>query len=84
MARTREELLKEIDVLLDELYRAWGFYRRLHARDVVPPGPVLTDVAFAHAVLRAEDMSPDSEPDWVRRIRSLFIARFGASVSLVD
>jgi len=39
---------------------------------------------FAYAVLRAEKMNLEYKPDWVRRIREKFVARFGASISLIE
>jgi hypothetical protein len=80
--QTRKQLLSDLDRLLADLCREWGFCSRLSAADLVAAGSVLNDVEFAHAVLRAEKMHSEYELTWVRRIRKKFSARFGSSISL--
>jgi hypothetical protein len=80
----REQLLRDLDLLLGDLCREWGFCNRLSAADLVAAVNVLSDIDFAHAVLRAEKMDPESESKWARRIQGRFDARFGSSISLTD
>jgi hypothetical protein len=80
----REDLLKDLDLLLGDLCKEWGFCNRLSAADLIADGTVLSDTEFAYAVLRAEKMKPEYEPNWVRRIRERFMTRYGSSISLTD
>jgi hypothetical protein len=70
----RRNTLKDLDFLLGDLGRELGFSNRLTARELLPPGMVLSDIEFACAVLRAENMNPDYEPKWVLQIREKFAA----------
>ena len=79
-----EDLLNDLDLLLGDLCKEWGFCNRLSAVDLVPDGTALSDTEFAYAVLRAEKMKPEYEPNWVRRIWEKFVARYGPSISLTD
>ena len=84
MQKQRREQLAGLDILLGDLCREWGFCNRLTAADVVAQRTALSDMEFAYAVLRAEKMNLEYKPDWVRRIREKFVARFGASISLIE
>ena len=73
--------LKDLDFLLGDLCRDMGFCNRLTAADLLPPGAILSAIAFVQAVVRAEKMNPENEPTWIQQIQARFEARFGASVS---
>jgi hypothetical protein len=80
----RQHRLHDLDVLLDDLCREWGFCSHLAAKELATAGKPLTGTEFAQAVLRAENMNPDYEPTWIRRIREKFSARFGRSFTFMD
>jgi hypothetical protein len=82
MQKQPQDPLKDLDVFLGDLCREWGFCNRLTAADLVAEGGVLSDAEFAYAVLRAEKMKPEYEPNWVRQIRERFVARYGPLISL--
>ena len=84
MTNRREDLLDDLDRLLEDLCAQWGFCNQLTAADLVSARVALSDVDFANAVLEAAKMNPEYEPQWVRRIRERFAARFGPSISLAD
>jgi hypothetical protein len=84
MTNRREELLDDLDRLLEELCVQWGFCNQLTAADLVSACVPLSGDDFANAVLEAEKMNPEYEPQWVRRIRERFAARFGPSISPAD
>jgi hypothetical protein len=80
----RQHRLHDLDLLLDDLCREWGFCSHLTAKELLTAGKALTGTEFAQAVLRAEEMNPDYEPTWTRRIRAEFSARFGHSFTLME
>jgi len=82
--QNRQHRLRDLDLLLGDLCREWGFCNHLTAKELVPAGKALTDTEFAHAVRRAEKMHPDYEPTWTQRICEKFSARFGPSFTLMD
>jgi hypothetical protein len=84
MKSQREQLLRDLDFLLADLCRDWGFCNRLSAADLISSRSALRAREFAETVLRAEKMNPDNEPNWVRRIGEKFSDRFGTSISLKD
>jgi len=79
--KRKADLLNDLDSLLDDLCREWGFCNRLTAADLVTEGTLLGSGEFARAVLQAEGMNSEHETSWMRRIQERFIARYGASVS---
>jgi hypothetical protein len=81
IAKRQPDLLNDLDLLLDDLCRDWGFCNRRTAGDLVTAGKFLSATEFARAVLQAEAMNPEYEANWVRRIQERFIARYGSSVS---
>jgi hypothetical protein len=80
----RQHRLRDLDLLLGDLCRKWGFCNHLTANELVPAGKALTNTEFAYTVLRAEKMNPDYEPTWTQRICEKFSARFGPSFTLMD
>ena len=76
--------LKDLDFLLADLCRDLGFCNRLAAEELLPAGMMLNAADFAHAVVRAEGMSPDHEAKWMQQIQDRFEARFGSSISRSD
>ena len=81
MPQRKPDLSNDLDHLLGDLCREWGFCNRLTAGDLVAAGTFLSATEFAHAVLKAEGMNPEYEASWGRRIRERFVARYGPSVS---
>jgi len=71
------DLPNDLDSLLDDLCREWGFCNRLTAADLFVEGAPLGAGEFARAVLQAEGMSSEYETSWMRRIRERLIARYG-------
>ncbi|WP_315715328.1 MULTISPECIES: hypothetical protein [unclassified Bradyrhizobium] len=72
---TDAALRKRLDWLLRDLCVDWGFCSRLTADDLMLDGQPPSPQAFAAAVLRAEGMNAEYEPDWRRRIEQMFVAR---------
>lgn len=81
-AKRKADLYQDLDILLDDLCREWGFCNHLTAADLIPAGAALSATEFACAVLEAEGMNPDYEVSWMRQIRDRFAARYGSAISL--
>ncbi|WP_141688036.1 hypothetical protein [Bradyrhizobium paxllaeri] len=79
--KRKPDLSKDIDLLLDDLCREWGFCNRLTAADLLAHEAPLSANEFARAVLQAEGMNSELETSWMRRIKERFVDRYGASVS---
>jgi hypothetical protein len=79
--KRKPDLSNDLDSLLDDLCREWGFCNRLTAADLLTDGTPLGAGEFARAVLQAEGMNSEYETSWMRRIRERFIARYGEFVS---
>jgi hypothetical protein len=79
--KRKTDLSNDLDSLLDDLCREWGFCNRPAALDLVTEGALLSASEFARAVLQAEGMNSEYETGWMRRIQERFIARYGISVS---
>jgi hypothetical protein len=54
--KRKTDLSDDLDSLLDDLCREWGFCNRPAAVDLVTEGALLSASEFARAVLRAEGM----------------------------
>ena len=67
--KRKADLYQDLDILLDDLCREWGFCNHLTAADLIPAGTALSATEFACAVLEAEGMNPDYEVSWMRQIR---------------
>ena len=69
---------REVARLLDDLCVRWGFCIPPGSFEEVSKRSILSDLEFASSVLEAEEMNPQYEPEWVRRIAERFRERFGA------
>jgi hypothetical protein len=54
----------------------WGFCLPPKASDEIARSSTITAEEFAAAVLEAEEMNPEYEQKWFRRIRDRFIEEF--------
>jgi hypothetical protein len=79
--KRKPDLSNDLDSLLDDLCREWGFCNRLSAADLLTEGAPLVAGEFARAVLQAEGMNSEYETSWMRRIQERFVARYGEFVS---
>jgi hypothetical protein len=80
--KRKADLVEDLNLLLGDFCMQWGFCNQLRAEHLLQPGKVLTAEEFAWAVLEAESMKAEYEPEWRRRMRDKFVARYGPSVSL--
>jgi hypothetical protein len=80
-----DTLAADLDILLGDLCVRWGFCNRLSGGALLGSGEPLTAHAFANAVLVAEGFPrPELKLDWQRRLRRLFVDRYGGAVSAAD
>jgi hypothetical protein len=80
--RHGETLVDDLQLLLGDLCREWGFCNAL-ADDVLPPGgDAITADAFAKAVLVAEGWPEAEMPgEWREMMTKVFEHRYGAWIS---
>jgi hypothetical protein len=74
----------DLDILLGDLCRQWGFCNRLSGRDLVERERSLSADEFATAMLSAEGFEPELETQWRRNFKRVFIERYGTSVVSAD
>jgi hypothetical protein len=80
--RRGETLAADLDVLLADLCRIYGFCNHLSGDDLLRGGEPLTAERFADAVLIAEGFpEPEYEMKWRKSFRRIFNFRYGSSVS---
>ena len=83
--RRGETLAEDLDVLLGDLCRLWGFCNQLSGAELLGCGQILTAERFAHAVLIAEGFpQPEDELTWTERFRHIFTLRYGPSIAPAD
>ena len=70
----RERQLRD---LLHSLCVQWGFCIPPDDRERIATAQHLSADDFAREVLKAEGLNPEYEKQWSRKIRQLFINRFG-------
>ena len=68
---------REITYLLFDLCVRWGFCIPPDRADEIAKRSSLSDMEFASSVLEADEMNPQYERTWVRRIAERFQERFG-------
>ena len=79
-----ETLADDLQLLLGDLCRQWGFCSAL-AHDMLAESGALTPDSFARAVLIAEGWPEDDLPwDWRETMTKVFDARYGPSISTTD
>ena len=69
---------REVTCLLYDLCVKWGFCIPPDRAEEISKRSSLSDMEFASSVLEAEEMNPQYEPAWFRRIAERFRERFGA------
>jgi hypothetical protein len=79
----RDTLEEDLNILIGDLCVLCGYCNDLSGAKLVQDHPVLTDDAFACAVLIAEGLNPETSPDH-KMIRNRFRMRYGSSISKRD
>ena len=80
-AERADNLADDLQILLSDLCREWGFCHAL-ADNIVEGDDPLTPDAFATAILAAEGWpAPAADLKWRPKLKSLFVQRYGAAVS---
>ena len=77
-AATLEE---DLDMLLDEVCAKWHYRNELTGTELIARKSPVTAIDFTRAVLVAEGLKPDNEPNLVRQVKRKFIQRYGLEVS---
>lgn len=76
--------MDDLHLLLGDLCKAWGFCSG-RADDILAGGEPLTADGFATAVLAAEGFpEPELDSECRAKLKRVFMARYGASVSAGD
>jgi hypothetical protein len=75
------DLAEDLNLLIEDMCRKWGFCNRLWAEQILTNDEALTADAFAVAVLMAEGMDTRPGAPWYLELRRLFKRRYGVSVS---
>lgn len=76
-------LIDDLNLFLDDLCSEWDFCGGVRAKDLFKNVTSIRALDFTRAVLIAEGMKPDNEPNWMRRIKRRFVARYGQTVSVM-
>ena len=76
----RLETERDLRNLLTTLCVEWGFCIPPKCTDEIVSRTSITAKEFAKAVLEAEEMNPEYEQAWVRKIANRFVEMFGESV----
>jgi hypothetical protein len=80
--KRRPDLAGDLNLLIGDLASQWGLLSRtLWGADLVRDFPTLTPDIFAREVLSQCGLNPEYEIDKYRRIRRLFLDRYGDAVS---
>jgi hypothetical protein len=83
--RRGETLADDLDLLLGDLCRLYGFCNHLSGAELLRRGQILTAERFAHDVLVAEGFDePQYEVSWTGEFRRIFTLRYGARISQAD
>lgn len=72
---------EDLDMLLDELCAKWNYRNELTGADLIARKSPVTAIDFTRAVLVADGLKPENEPNLVRQIKRKFIQRYGLQVS---
>ena len=72
---------EDLDMLLDELCAKWNYRNDLTGAQLIAKKPTVTAIDFARAVLVADGLKPENEPNLVRQIKRKFIQRYGQQVT---
>ena len=79
--RMHPVLAEDLNVLLDDLCREWDFCAGVRAADLLEGVKPLTSKKFTDAVLDAETDLPGQRAAWERRIKRIFVQRYGHEIS---
>jgi len=71
--------IEQLQLLIHDLCVDWGFCNDLSAQELVKKSNEISADQFAEAVLWAENMIPDYNQEWRRRIKRRFVDWFGHS-----
>ena len=72
---------EDLDLLLDEVCAKWNYRNDLTGAQLIAKKSPVTALDFARAVLVADGLKPDNEPNLVRQIKRKFVQRYGLEVS---
>lgn len=81
--KRRERLSDDLDLLLGELCRNWGFCVYLSGQSLLAKHDPIAASDFAAAVLHSEGMDAGNSP-WRGEIEKAFTARYGKLISSKD
>ena len=76
-----DNLADDLDLFLTELADKWNYVNDLRGEDIVAGKLPVTALNFANAILIADGLKPDNEPNLVRQIKRKFIQRYGLLVT---
>ncbi len=74
-------LAEDLDLLLEELRAKWNYSNELTGADLIAKKSPVTAIDFTRAVLVADGLKPDNEPNLVRQIKRKFIQRYGLKIT---
>jgi len=72
---------EDIDMFLEELCAKWNYRNDLTGADLIAKKSPVTAIDFTRAVLVADGLKPENEPNLVRQIKRKFIQRYGLQVT---
>ncbi len=74
-------LAEDLDLLLDELCAKWQYRNELTGAELIAKKSPVTALDFTRAVLVAEGLKPDNEPNLVRQVKRKFVQRYGLQIT---
>ena len=74
-------LAEDLDMLLDEVCAKWQYRNELTGAKLIAKKSPVTALDFARAVLVADGLKPDKEPNLVRQIKRKFVQRYGLQIT---
>ena len=75
------KLAEDLDLLLEELSAKWNFSNELTGAELIARKSPVTALDFTRAVLVAEGLKPDNEPNLVRQVKRKFVQRYGLQIT---
>ena len=75
------DLIRDLDMLLDDLCAEWDFCAGVRGADLVTGQKPLTSKHFTDTVLDAESELPGNRASWERRVKRRFVQRYGHEVT---
>jgi hypothetical protein len=74
-------LAEDLDMLLDEVCAKWQYRNELTGAELIAKKSPVTALDFTRAVLVAEGLKPDNEPNLVRQVKRKFVQRYGLQIT---